>query len=710
MLVKRISRSILCKMLYDDVLLFCISNPFRLSKAVLTLYFKYYKYNSINFNFYKKFKIFYKKSITLFNRRKVYSYFIKFKLLKKKIMLFFGFTTYKQLIYSFNNIYFFKTKLLFYYIFTLFELRLDFLFLRIFFLFTIYLSRLFIKKYGVIINKKRIIFNYLFNINIGDYFQIFLPNSKLIIYNKFYRFWFNEYIYKGNFLKLKIYYKLLILKKLQNNFKYIRFLKKKKFFNIFLKKKLKFNFNTNIKISYDLFFLIKKLFLIQIIFYKYLFNIFKKLIIYLMIKLLYLFYKFFIFFNLFLSNLLFIFNLNINNFIYILNDIKIILINNFLNKDIQKLNLFNIFFYLNLFVYKNFFINYRLFTISKLNFNFINNNNNNNNFYNFFFLNYSKKKIFLSRTITNLSNKSLSKHIILFDFLSKFFKKKKRWLYLHRYTNQYFIKRYFFFRFKFHKFFKYKRVNLKIKKNLKKRIFFFQSFKFYNKLSQKKKFFLRFLSYFKWIRFFFKVVNKYNKYSYFKHNLIKLYFKFKKRYLKNFQKKKKKIIIKNLKISFYKKFNFLINKKIIKINTFKNKKFYIYYNNIIRYNFKKLFFNFYFKTNYFFKKYNNINKKNNNFNLFFNFFELNYSLFFLLFNKKNLNLFKIPGFFINVFNLLYFFMHKLNFNINLLKKKNLFFFLKINIKKLKKFLILNQTKKIIFFNFNFFSFFFLFII
>ena len=278
------SRSILCKIHFEDINNFCLFNPFRLSKGLIFLFSKYF--NLTKLELIKKSRIFYKKLLLSKNRFKHHKYFKKIKLIKKRLLLFFGFKTNKQLNYLFNNIYQKKTIFLFYYLLNFLEFRYDFFLYRLRFVFSLIEARNFIQKYGLFINYQ---LNFDFNnfVKIGDI--VTFPNV-INFYLKFYRFWFNEYVYSQKFIKINYLQKFLILKKLKKKlnlkFKFFKFkfnlLKKEIFVN---QKKLKIihkkeflvfynnlyiKFKKKIKIFFfieNLLFIFTKIFYLYIIYY-----------------------------------------------------------------------------------------------------------------------------------------------------------------------------------------------------------------------------------------------------------------------------------------------------------------------------------------------------------------------------------------------------------------------------------------------------------
>jgi ribosomal protein S4 len=234
------SRSVLCKIFFEDINNFCLYNPFRLSKGLVFLFSKYYNFSK--FSFTRKSKIFYKRILYTKTKFRFKKYFKKIRLFKKRLLIFFGFKTFKTLAYLFNTIYLNKTRFLFYHLLTFLELRSDFIIYRLRIVFSLLDSRKFIKKFGIKINNV-LIFNYQQSVKVGDFISF---TNRFYIYIKFYRFWFNEFIYSNKLLNFNFFNKILLLKKLKFRFK--KNLKK-------IKKKLNglklnfFNFNS-LKVSF----------------------------------------------------------------------------------------------------------------------------------------------------------------------------------------------------------------------------------------------------------------------------------------------------------------------------------------------------------------------------------------------------------------------------------------------------------------------------
>jgi hypothetical protein len=408
MLIKRASRSILCKKLQDDILNFCIFNPFRLSKALLNLYFKYYSYKSINFNFHKKFKIFYKKIITTFGRNKLLTYFLKIKFFKKKLMIFFGYSTFKQLSMLFNSVYNQKTFFRFKDLLNFLEMRVDILIFRLRVCFSLYDSREFIDKYGLLVNW-RLIKNFFFHVKIGDY--VSLKNlQRNVLFNKFYRLWFNELIYSNKFLKFKIFYKITYLKVfIKRNLKKKITLKKK--LNVFILSLKQMIFNQQKrKIGINFLVLKEKFnFTLKFLFTRFC-NFFRQFLSF-YLKYFSIFY-YFVFLNIFQWNIIkfFIFYRNFINYFPMLTRYTVFLTGffnfNFLSYKLSY-KVLSIQFFRKLFAFFNSYLDFFQIKIKKFKFK------------NRFFINKQNS----SKTITILHNKVLSKKIIFYYFFYIFFKK-----------------------------------------------------------------------------------------------------------------------------------------------------------------------------------------------------------------------------------------------------------------------------------------------
>ena len=206
--------------------------------------------------------------------------------------------------------------------------------------------------------------------------------------------------------------------------------------------------------------------------------------------------------------------------------------------------------------------------------------------------NILNNKTILSRTLTTLNEKILSKHIVFLDFLNKFFRKSYQWMYLHRYSTLFVIRRYLLSIFKY-----YKLNRLIFLKNVKMQfrgLYNYQPFKTYffdySKVLKKSR-----LKFSTWIRFFFSTVNKYNKFEvYTKYSKLSLfsdvYRKFKYRFRYSVFKVKKNIK-KNILL---KRFNFFLYFLYNKVNFKKS-----YFNNLFVLKLKKLFFLLLFKNSYF---------------------------------------------------------------------------------------------------------------
>jgi len=221
--MKKQSRSILCKIFFEDINNFCLYNPFRFSKGLSFLFSRFYNITKLNIK--NQSKIFYKRIILNKNKFFYKKYFKKIKLIKKKLLIFFGFNTYKQLSYFFNQLYLKKTFFLFNNLIHYLETRADFFYFRLRCTFSLNASRAFIQNYGIIVNNQYF-YNYLKIINIGDLIQI---THNTLIYLKFYHFWFNEYVYSNKLINLNFVNKIILLKKFKLKFKFFFKKLKKKF-------------------------------------------------------------------------------------------------------------------------------------------------------------------------------------------------------------------------------------------------------------------------------------------------------------------------------------------------------------------------------------------------------------------------------------------------------------------------------------------------
>lgn len=474
------SRSIVCKIFSEDINNFCLYNPFRYSRGLLFLFAKYY--NIYGGDFHKQSKIFYKR--LLFVRKKNFSkkYFKTIRLLKKKLLLFFNFRTFKQLNYFFNYLYFQKSIFLFNYFLCRLELRADFFLYRLRIVFAISEARNFIQKNGFIVDQE-LFYDYNKIIEIGSVFTLNCK-EKLIFYLKFYYFWFNEYIYSNKLINLKLINKIIILKKIK---------KKRYFFREFFRKELFFFFNI---FKFNNFIFVKKnnvlnsnlIDILQNKFDTFVFEILKfskifKLVGELCKNLLLIhFYYFLIFQKLFFilifnKILNFIVNMNMQNFKFFVSNKKAMIVPNF-----------NFLSFLNFFIYnlKLKIFNFKFKFFNQIDFcNNIKGVFNNKIFYKFSLLTLSKKKYLRTVKYIRSLDQTIENNLQLINLHRIEVNPKLRnifqsWIY--KFKVFFFKTKYFLAKRK--KLLKYRIISLRKKfdiNNINKHIKFFQLFRFFYK-------------------------------------------------------------------------------------------------------------------------------------------------------------------------------------------------------------------------------------